>query len=75
VFDGTQTSSILSFGNARDNDRDNGIIKGKLTLSLGEVASTFDDTVTRTVDSCLRLLQGRNIQVCICLVYCKGTHS
>ncbi|PVF93802.1 hypothetical protein CPB86DRAFT_741905 [Serendipita vermifera] len=62
VFDGTQPSNILSFGNARDNDREHGIIKGKLTLSKHEVAGTFDDTVTRTVDSCLRLLDGRDIQ-------------
>ncbi|PVF96876.1 hypothetical protein CPB86DRAFT_735972 [Serendipita vermifera] len=62
LFNGTQTLNVLQFGKARDNDRDHGILKGKLGLTAAEVSKTFDETVTRTVDSCIKLLRGRKVQ-------------
>ncbi|PVF96864.1 hypothetical protein CPB86DRAFT_475981 [Serendipita vermifera] len=62
IFDGTQTSNVINFGGPRDNDRDHGILKGKLTLTRAEVSTTFDDVVAKTVNSNLRLLRGRKIQ-------------
>jgi hypothetical protein len=63
LFDGDQALNVIQFGNTRDNDRAYGIVKGKLTLTGEEVSRTFEATVTRTVDSCLRLLRGRKVQV------------
>jgi hypothetical protein len=63
VFDGSQTSNVIAFGNPGDNDRPNGVIKGKFLLTKEEVDSTFEDVVSRTVQSCLKLLRGRKIQV------------
>ncbi|CAG8644588.1 7679_t:CDS:2, partial [Acaulospora colombiana] len=56
LFDGTQSSNVVQFGRARDNDRSHGILKGKINLTTAEVRSTFDDTVARTVSSCGKLL-------------------
>jgi hypothetical protein len=63
LFDGTQVSSVLDFGGPRDNDRAHGILKGKLNLTKDEVSKTFDVSVSRIVDSCLKLLAGRKILV------------
>ena len=60
--DGTRASYVVDFGSIRDNDRKNGIIKGKLSLTNAEVASTFEDVIQRTINSCLTLLSGRNVK-------------
>ncbi|KIM25125.1 hypothetical protein M408DRAFT_331413 [Serendipita vermifera MAFF 305830] len=62
LFDGEVTSYAVDFGNTRDNDRPNGIIKGRLSLITTEIASTFEDVIKRTMDSCLKLLSGRKVQ-------------
>ncbi|PVF96862.1 hypothetical protein CPB86DRAFT_786494 [Serendipita vermifera] len=62
IFDGTQTSSILQFGTPRDNDRDRGILKGKISLTRAEVRSTFEGVASRIMESCLVLLRGRKVQ-------------
>ncbi|PVF96878.1 hypothetical protein CPB86DRAFT_786515 [Serendipita vermifera] len=62
LFDGTQPLNVLEFGRARDNDRAHGILKGKIGLTAEEVSKTFDDTVSRTIASCLKLLRGRKVQ-------------
>ncbi|KAG8792690.1 hypothetical protein FRC17_008556, partial [Serendipita sp. 399] len=62
LFSGTQDSNILDFGGRRDNDREHNIIQGKITLTRNEVSRTFDEVITRTVNSCLKLLRGRKIQ-------------
>lgn len=65
IFDDTQPSNVIHFGRSGDNDRENGIIKGKLSLNKDEVGSTYDDVVTRIVNSCLRLLRGQKVQVSV----------
>lgn len=62
LFDGTQGSNVIQFGRARDNDRAHGIIKGRLELTAAEVSGTFDETVTRTLESCTKLFRGRKVQ-------------
>lgn len=62
LFDGTQELNVIQFGSVRDNDRNHGILKGKFNLTVEEVSGTFDETVARTVDSCMKLLRGRSIQ-------------
>lgn len=66
--DGTRATYVMNFGGIGDNDRKNGIIKGKLSLTNAEVASTFEDVVQRTMNSCLTLLSGRNVKVRVLLV-------
>ncbi|KIM25126.1 hypothetical protein M408DRAFT_331414 [Serendipita vermifera MAFF 305830] len=62
LFDGEVTSYAVNFGTTRDNDRPNGIIKGKLSLTKTEIGSTFEDVIKRIMDSCLGLLQGRKVK-------------
>jgi hypothetical protein len=64
LFDGSQSSSVITFGRSSDNDRAHGIIKGKLSLSRSEVADAFNQSVDGTMSSCLKLLRGRKIKVC-----------
>jgi hypothetical protein len=63
IFDDTQPSNVIHFGRSSDNDREHGIIKGKLSLNKDEVGSTYDDVVNRIVNSCMRLLRGQKAQV------------
>ena len=63
MFDGAKDTHIIDFGARQDNDKDYGILKGKLTLSGMEVTTAFHDVIQRIVDSCLRLLRGRKIRV------------
>ncbi|PVF93789.1 hypothetical protein CPB86DRAFT_818523 [Serendipita vermifera] len=58
LFGSSLSSNVIHFGRNQDNDREHGIIKGRISLTSEEIQSTFDDLVTRTVDSCLKLLQG-----------------
>ncbi|KAG9021183.1 hypothetical protein FS842_006779, partial [Serendipita sp. 407] len=60
-FDGTQTS-IIRFGKDWDNDRAHGVVKGRLTLSSEEVASSFRAVVPRIVSSVSNLLDGRKVE-------------
>ncbi|KAG8752843.1 hypothetical protein FRC14_006669 [Serendipita sp. 396] len=62
LFDGSQNSNVIEFGTRRDNDRDCGIIQGKLTLTNLEVSAMFDPAIARSIDSCLKLLGGRKIR-------------
>ncbi|KAG8818577.1 hypothetical protein FRC17_010781 [Serendipita sp. 399] len=61
VFDGSYSDSVLHFGSTRDNDRRYGIMRGKLTLTMTEVARAFDDTVDCIIQSCQRLFEGSRI--------------
>lgn len=63
IFDGTHESSVIQFGFSSDNDRPHDIIKGKMSLNKAEVAITFDNVITRIVDSCLKLLRGQKVKV------------
>lgn len=63
IFDGNQFVNIIQFGRSRDNDRQYGILKGKLCLTADEVASTFKCTVDNIKESCLKLLRGRKVKV------------
>ncbi|PVF93781.1 hypothetical protein CPB86DRAFT_818517 [Serendipita vermifera] len=60
-FDGGLESYSLQFGTSRDNDRQYGILKGRLMLSKDEIASVFANVIDRIVESCLKLLRGRKI--------------
>lgn len=62
LFDGTNESYVIDFGGRQDNDREFGILKGKLTLSREEVASAFNDVLRQITDSCLRLRKDRKIR-------------
>ncbi|KIM25121.1 hypothetical protein M408DRAFT_26521 [Serendipita vermifera MAFF 305830] len=62
LFDGEIGSYAVDFGGTRDNDRRNGIIKGRLSLTKAEIASTFEDVIRRTMQSCLSLLSDRAIK-------------
>ncbi|KIM25123.1 hypothetical protein M408DRAFT_223807 [Serendipita vermifera MAFF 305830] len=62
LFDGEVTSYAVDFGSTRDNDRLNGVIKGRLSLTKTEIASTFEDVIGRTVHSCLNLLGERKVK-------------
>ncbi|KAG9054867.1 hypothetical protein FS842_003931 [Serendipita sp. 407] len=62
VFDGSQESLVIEFGGRRDNDRDYGILQGKITLTGSEVGTTFDQVINRSSDSCLKLLGGRRVK-------------
>ncbi|KAG8822500.1 hypothetical protein FRC19_005842, partial [Serendipita sp. 401] len=62
VFDGSQESLVIEFGGRRDNDRDYGILQGKITLTGSEVGTTFDQVIKRSTDSCLKLLAGRKVK-------------
>jgi hypothetical protein len=55
---------VIHFGRNSDNDREHGILKGKLTLNNEEIASTFNDSVKRTVQSCQKILQNQHTRVC-----------
>lgn len=63
LFDGEQANYAVEFGSSRDNDRLNGIIKGRLSLTKAEVASTFEDVITKTLNSCLNLLGDQKVKV------------
>lgn len=58
---------MIHFGRNNDNDRAFNIIKGKMSLTQDDINTTFDRVVARTVDSCLKLLRGRKIDVGISL--------
>lgn len=62
LFDGEMTNYAVEFGTTRDNDRPRGIIKGRLSLTMNEVSSTFEDVIHRIVNSCLVLLCARNVK-------------
>ncbi|KAG8755538.1 hypothetical protein FRC14_003961 [Serendipita sp. 396] len=62
IFDGSQESNVIEFGSRRDNDREYGIIQGKIALTASEVCTTFDDVIKRSTDSCLKLLRGRKVK-------------
>ncbi|KAG8823670.1 hypothetical protein FRC18_010692, partial [Serendipita sp. 400] len=62
VFDGSQESLVIEFGGRRDNDREYGILQGKITLTGSEVGTTFDQVIKRSTDSCLKLLAGRKVK-------------
>lgn len=61
LFDGQQESNIITFGSRRDNDRDFGIIQGRLTLGKSEVASTFSFPIEKVLNSCKTLLKNRKV--------------
>ncbi|PVF91015.1 hypothetical protein CPB86DRAFT_746070 [Serendipita vermifera] len=62
LFGSDLSSNAIHFGRNSDNDRTHGILKGRITLTSEEIGSTFDGSVTRTVDSCLKLLRGHKVQ-------------
>ncbi|KAG8809988.1 hypothetical protein FRC19_004859, partial [Serendipita sp. 401] len=62
LFNGTSDSNIIQFGSRRDNDRNFGIIQGKITLNRLEVAGIFEDTIRSIVNSCMELLKGQNVK-------------
>ncbi|PVF93790.1 hypothetical protein CPB86DRAFT_789732 [Serendipita vermifera] len=62
LFGSDLTSNVIHFGRAQDNDRANGILKGRITLTSEEIGSVFNDPVSRTIDSCLKLLKGHKVQ-------------
>ncbi|KAG8755537.1 hypothetical protein FRC14_003960 [Serendipita sp. 396] len=59
---GLQESNVIEFGGRRDNDREYGIIQGKITLTASEVRTTFDGVIKQSADSCLKLLHGRKVK-------------
>jgi hypothetical protein len=63
IFDGNQFANVIQFGRIRDNDRQYGVLRGKLSLTADEVASTFKRTVDDIKESCLKLLRGRKVKV------------
>lgn len=63
LFDGEQRSYAVDFGSSRDNDRPNGILKGRLSLTKAEVASTFESVVQQALNSCSALLRGQKVKV------------
>ncbi|KAG8830437.1 hypothetical protein FRC18_008098, partial [Serendipita sp. 400] len=62
VFDGSQESNVIEFGGRRDNDREYGIVQGKITLKESEVCTAFDGVIIRSTESCLKLLAGRKVK-------------
>ncbi|PVF92761.1 hypothetical protein CPB86DRAFT_877647 [Serendipita vermifera] len=56
LFGGSLPSNVIHFGRNSDNDREHGILKGKLTLSNEEIASTFEESIRRTVQNCIKIL-------------------
>ncbi|PVF93793.1 hypothetical protein CPB86DRAFT_789737 [Serendipita vermifera] len=62
LFGSDLSSNTIHFGRNQDNDRANGILKGRITLASEEIGSTFNDPVSRTIDSCLKLLQGYKVE-------------
>lgn len=63
MFDGSQETIAIRFGGNRDQDRDYGIVRGVITLTKQEVASTFDPAIKSILESCRRLMDGTKIQV------------
>ncbi|PVF93798.1 hypothetical protein CPB86DRAFT_876888 [Serendipita vermifera] len=61
LFGGSLSSNSIQFGRNSDNDRAHNILKGRITLTSEEIGSCFDDPITRTVDSCLKLLRERKV--------------
>jgi hypothetical protein len=72
LFGGPYSSNIIHFGRSSDNDREKGVIKGRITLTSEEIQYTFDDVVTKIIDSCLKLLRGYQVQVCHCWIMDVG---
>ncbi|PVF93797.1 hypothetical protein CPB86DRAFT_876887 [Serendipita vermifera] len=62
LFGSDFSSNVINFGRNNDNDRAYGILKGRITLTSEEIGSTFDSPIKRTVDSCLKLLEGRKVE-------------
>ncbi|CAG8593924.1 9809_t:CDS:2, partial [Acaulospora colombiana] len=56
LFGGSLPSNIIHFGRNSDNDREHSILKGKLTLTNEEISSTFEESIARTVQSCMKIL-------------------
>ncbi|KIM19487.1 hypothetical protein M408DRAFT_83484, partial [Serendipita vermifera MAFF 305830] len=65
LFDGEAMNYAVDFGSTRDNDRANGVIKGRLSLTATEIGSAFEDVIKRIMDSCLNLLKGRKVKYII----------
>jgi hypothetical protein len=63
VFDGSQDTIAIRFGGNRDLDRAYGIVRGVITLTKQEVASTFDPAIKSILESCQRLSEGTEVQV------------
>ncbi|KAG8813630.1 hypothetical protein FRC17_001477 [Serendipita sp. 399] len=62
TFDGSQTSNIIHFGTPRDNDKNHGIVKGKLTLGRDDVGAAYTRVISNITESCRTLLGNRNVQ-------------
>lgn len=62
LFDGVKESNVIDFGGRNDNDREFGILRGKITLNRSEVCSIFNGVIAQVEGSCLKLLRGRKDQ-------------
>ncbi|CCA74290.1 hypothetical protein PIIN_08243 [Serendipita indica DSM 11827] len=62
LFDGVKESNVIDFGGRNDNDREFGILRGKITLNRSEVCSIFNGVIAQVEGSCLKLLRGRKVQ-------------
>lgn len=63
IFDGTQESSFLQFGRSGDTDRSKGVLKGRVSLTRPEIKSIFDGVINSIVESVIRLVGTRKVQV------------
>ncbi|KAH7100085.1 hypothetical protein BKA62DRAFT_831200 [Auriculariales sp. MPI-PUGE-AT-0066] len=59
-FDGSDDSSVITFGRNSDNDSNVGINKGRFTLSSDEVAVTFQNAIYDIGESFERVLERAN---------------
>ncbi|KAG8821854.1 hypothetical protein FRC19_007138 [Serendipita sp. 401] len=61
-FTGLSQTSVIKFGTPRYNDAEYGIQRGRLSLSNDEVKGAFDGVVKQILDSCSKMINGRQIQ-------------
>ncbi|KAG8804321.1 hypothetical protein FRC16_009534 [Serendipita sp. 398] len=62
AFYGNQASYTIHFGFPRDNDRNHGIIKGKLSLTREEVEAAYTKVTSSITTSCKEFFGDRTVQ-------------
>jgi hypothetical protein len=63
IFDGQEENNIIPFGPDNLNDKQYGIMRGRLRLSASDLKQTFDRSVEDTLESCARLFSGQVAKV------------
>jgi hypothetical protein len=65
TFDGQEENNIIPFGPDNLNDKQYGIMRGRLRLSASDLKRTFDRSVGDTLESCARLFRGQVVKVSV----------